>query len=398
MAENRDAGARAARDWGAYRSEFPTLQRKVYLNTCSLGALSRRSHRAVNEFLALWEEWDASAWYEIWLGKLGELRESFARLIGARPHEVALLPHVSAALSAIASSLDYKERPKVVLTALDFPTVGHQWWVKRPLGVEVEILPSPDGVRVPLEAYERAVDKCTALVATSRVFFTSGYIQNLGAIAEIAHARGAYVLVDDYQGTGQIPIDVKDLNIDMLVTGGLKWLLGGPGIAFLYVREGLIEELEPTITGWFAARNQFDFRVDEFAYHEDARRFESGTPALAAVYAAAAGLEIVHEIGPPALRERTSFLTEHLIEGARRRGLALRVADRPEEWAGIVMLPMADPASAVRKLAERDIIVDYRPGALRVSPYFYNTPEENELVLDAVQELLRSSHGSRGEC
>lgn len=378
-------------DLEAYREEFPTLAKKIYLNTCSLGALSRRSHRAVNEFLALWEEWGASAWYEIWLGKLDELRESFARLIGAQAHEIAILPHVSAALSAIASSLDYKKRPKVVLTALDFPTVGHQWWVKRSLGVEVEILPSPDGVRVPLEAYERAVDGRTALVATSRVFFTSGYIQDIGAITEIAHARGAYVLVDDYQGTGQVPIDVKALNVDMLVTGGLKWLLGGPGIAFLYVREDLIEKLEPTVTGWFAARDQFDFRVDEFLYREDARRFESGTPALAAVYAAAAGLEIVHEIGPPALRERTSFLTEHLIEGARRRGLTLRVADRAEERAGIVMLPMDDPASVVRKLAERDIIVDSRPGALRISPYFYNTPEENEIVLDAVCELTSSS-------
>lgn len=377
-------------DLEAYRGEFPTLQRKVYLNTCSLGALSRRSHQAVNEFLALWEEWGASAWYEIWLGKLQELRESFARLIGAKSHEIAILPCVSAALSAIASALDYRKRPKVVLTALDFPTVGHQWLVKRPLGVEVEILPSPDGVRVPLEAFERAVDGRTALVATSRVFFTSGYIQDVGAIAEIAHAHGAYVLIDDYQGTGQLPIDVKALNIDMLVTGGLKWLLGGPGIAFLYVREGLIERLRPTITGWFAARDQFDFRVDEFEFRGDARRFEAGTPALAAVYAASAGLEIVHEIGPPALRERTSFLTEHLIEGARRRGLALRVGPHPEERAGIVMLPLPEPAAVVKELAKREIIVDARPGALRISPYFYNTPEENERVLDAVCEILAS--------
>ena len=381
--------------WETYRAEFPILRRKIYLNTCSLGALSRRSHQAVNEFLALWNDRGASAWYDRWLPQLTELRGSVARVLGARAHEIALLPHVSAALSAIASSLDYRERPKVVLTALDFPTVGHQWLVKRSLGVEVEILPSPDGVRVPLEEFERAVDERTALVATSRVFFTSGYIQNIGAIAEIAHARGAYVLVDDYQGTGQVPIDVKALNVDMLVTGGLKWLLGGPGIAFLYVREDLIGKLEPTITGWFAARNQFDFRVDEFVYHEDARRFEAGTPALAAVYAAAAGLEIVHEIGPPALRERTSFLTEHLIEGARRRGLALRVADRAEERAGIVMLPMADPASVVRRLAERDIIVDARPGALRLSPYFYNTPEEIEAALDAVCEIISPRSGTR---
>lgn len=381
-------GRGGQRELEAYREEFPILQKKVYLNTCSLGALSRRSQWAVNEFLALWGELGASAWYEIWLGELQKLRESFARLIGAQAHEIAILPHVSAALSAIATSLDYAERPKVVLTELDFPTVGHQWLVKRPLGVEVEFLTSPDGVQVPLEEFERAVDGRTALVVTSRVFFTSGYIQNVQAITEIAHAHGAYVLIDDYQGTGQLPIDVKALDIDMLVTGGLKWLLGGPGVAFLYVRGELIETLEPTITGWFAARNQWDFDVTSFAYREDAGRFESGTPSMAAVYAACAGLEIVHEIGPSVLRERTSFLTEHLIEEARRRDLTLRVAPAPEERAGIIMLPMDAPSRVVRELAQRDIIVDYRPGALRISPYFYNTPEENEIVLDAVCELM----------
>lgn len=371
------------------RTEFPILERKTYLNTCSLGALSRRSIDAVSEFLRLWNELGASAWYEIWLAELQGLRERFARLIGAEPYEIAILPHVSAALSAIAASLDYSERPKVVMTALDFPTVGHQWLVKRRLGVEVEVLPSPDGIRVPLEEFERAVDGRTALVATSRVFFTSGYIQDIKAITEIAHAQGAYVLVDDYQATGQLPIDVKALGVDVLVTGGLKWLLGGPGIAFLYVREELIGELEPTITGWFAARNQFDFDIEAFEYHEDARRFESGTPALAAVYAARGGLEIVHEVGPERIRGRTRSLTTELIEGARGRGLALRAAEREEERAGIVMLPMDDPGHVVRKLAEREIIVDSRPGALRISPYFYNTPEENEAVLDAVVEILR---------
>lgn len=371
-----------------YRSEFPIFEKKTYLNTCSLGALSKRSIRAMNEFFDLWSKFGASAWYETWLGELDKIRESFARLIGATPPEIAILPNVSAALSSIATSLGYSRRNKVIITELDFPTVAYQWLVKRDQGVRVEFLNSEDKIRVPLEAYKKAVDENTALVAISRVFFTSGYIQDMQTITEIAHSKGAYVLVDDYQATGQVPMDVREQNVDFLVTGGLKWLLGGPGIAFLYVRKDLIPKLEPTITGWFAARKQFEFNPKEFEYREGAARFESGTPALAAVYAARAGLEIVHEIGTTQLRERTSFLTSHLIEQARERAMRLRVAEREEDRAGIVMLPMEDPARVVSELAARDFIVDYRSGALRVSPYFYNTTDENEALLDEIEDIL----------
>lgn len=372
----------------SYRSEFPILNEKVYLNTVSLGALSQRSIEATQEFLDLWAARGASAWYDTWMAKLQELRAQFARLIGAGPHEIALAPSVSVALSAVASTLDYSQRKKVILTELDFPTDAYQWQVKARQGVRVQLLPTDDRVRIPVARYEQAIDRQTALVVTSRVFFTSGYIQDIKIIAEMAHAQGAYLFIDDYQGTGQLPLDVKETGIDILVSGGLKWLLGGPGIAFLYVREELIERLEPTITGWFAADNQFDFDIHHFAFKHDAGRFELGTPALAPVYAASAGLEIIEEIGPSAIRERSRWLTTDLIERADDRGWKLRASEREEERAAIVMIEMADPGQVVQALARQGIIVDYRPGALRVSPYFYNKIEENEAVIKAIEEAL----------
>ena len=385
-----DAVARAHDELTQYRDEFPIVERKTYLNSCSLGALSRRSMDAMGEFMELWNAYGASAWYEIWWGELQNVRDAFAELIGASGHEIAIEPNVSVALSSVASALDFHDRPKVVMTELDFPTVFYQWMVKRHPEIELVVLESEDGVTVPLEKYDDAIDERTALVSTSRVFFTTGYVQDMGAITEMAHRRGAQVFVDDYQGTGQVPIDVKALGVDYLVTGGLKWLLGGPGIAFLYVRDDLIDALEPTITGWFANAHQFEFQPQTFAFRDDARRFEQGTPALAPVYAARGGLEIVHEIGPHRLRERTSYLTTDLINRARERGFPLRVADDEQDRTGIVMVEMETPDRMVKSLAERDIIVDYRPGAVRLSPYFYNTVEENERVLDSMEDLQAS--------
>lgn len=376
-----------------YRDEFPILERTTYLNSCSLGALSQRSMDAMGEFMELWNSHGASAWYEIWWRELQNVRDAFAELIGAGGHEVAIQPNVSVALSSIASALDFHERPKVVMTELDFPTVFYQWMVKRNPEIELVVLESEDGISVELEKFENAIDERTALVSTSRVFFTTGYIQDIGAITELAHAQGAQVCVDDYQGTGQVPIDVRHLNVDHLVTGGLKWLLGGPGIAFHYVREDLIERLEPTMTGWFANAHQFEFKPQTFAFRDDATRFEQGTPALAPVYAARGGLEIVREIGVARLRERTSYLTTDLIERACDRGFRLRVADDEYDRAGIVMAEMEAPDQMVKALAERNIVVDYRPGAVRISPYFYNTTEENERILDAIEAIRAADSG-----
>ncbi|HEY6947560.1 MAG TPA: aminotransferase class V-fold PLP-dependent enzyme, partial [Gemmatimonadales bacterium] len=292
------------------RDEFPIFRYAVYLNSCSLGALSTRSRARVNEYLDLWERRGAAAWYDVWWGALAELRDRYARVIGAGAADVALHSNISTALAAVAESLDYRRRPRVVVTSLDFPTIAYQWLAKAGEGVEVEIVESPDGIHVPLERFERAVDDRTALVATSHVFFTSGAIQDVAALAGIAHRKGALLLVDGYQAAGQLPVDVRRLEADFYCAGGLKWLLGGSGIAFLYVRPGLAGELEPRATGWFAHREQFRFDPRELARHDDARRFEAGTPGMAAVYAQLGGLDVLDQLGPEEVRRTTMALTE----------------------------------------------------------------------------------------
>ncbi len=374
----------------AYRAEFPILQRKTYMNSCSLGALSTRSMQGINQFMEMWNEWGAHAWYEIWMGEIAKVRQKFATIIGAQLHEVAIAPSVSAALSSIATALDYSRRNKVVMADMDFPTLAYQWLVKQRLGVECVFVESPDRIYTPPELFESKVDDKTALVATSRVFFTSGYIQDVRAVADIAHKNGAYLLIDDYQGTGQIPINVNALDIDFLVTGTLKWLMGGPGLALVYIREGLIPQLQPTIAGWFGHREQFQFKTREFEFRPDAARIELGTPSVPTIYAANGGMDMVLEISVERICERTRYLTNDLIAHARERGWKVRAPQEPERRSSIVMLELERPEEVVEALIARNIIVDSRPGLLRISPYFYNTIEENTIVIEAIAEILQS--------
>lgn len=369
---------------GDYRREFPIFARQIYLNTCSLGALSVRSRRRVEAFLAEWDARGASAWYDVWWERLDALRTGYAGVVGAAPTEIALHASISTATAVLASALDTARRPKVVTTALDFPTIVYQWLAKRPQGVEVEIVESPDGITVPVEAIAAAVDDRTALVATSHVYFTTGAIQDIGAVAAAAHARGALCFIDAYQSAGQLPVDVRATDVDFLTAGGLKWLLGGPGIAFLYVRDALARRLVPTVTGWFAHERQFAFDVHAIEWPNDARRFEQGTPALAAVHAQLGGLEVVDEIGIPKIRAATQRLTEDLIERAAAVGLTPRVAPTPERRSAIVTLPSADPADAVRRLAEHNIVADARPGCVRLSPFFYNEVDDHVQALEVL--------------
>jgi kynureninase len=298
---------------------------------------------------------------------------------------VALVPNISAALTAVAESLDYRRRPRVVVTSLDFPTVAYQWLAKQGEGVEVVIVESPDGVEVPLELLEAAVDDRTALVATSHVFFTSGAIQDVRAVAEIAHRRGALCLVDGYQAAGQLPVDVAALDADFYCAGGLKWLLGGSGIAFLYARPELQASLAPRATGWFAHREQFRFDPHELELHADARRFEAGTPGMASVYAQLGGLDVLEQVGIAGARAVTMDLVEDLIDSARAAGLTPRVAPDPARRSGIVTLPSGDPVRDVRRLVAAGIVTDARPGLVRVSPYFYNERDDTR----ALVELLK---------
>jgi selenocysteine lyase/cysteine desulfurase len=373
----------------AYRVEYPILARKVYLNSCSLGALSTRVMDGMTRFQEYWNEHGAQAWYRIWMGEIAALRGKFARLIGAQPHEIALAPNVSSALSAITSALDLGARNRVVLNDMDFPTLSYQWLAKERTGVEVAFAHSQDRVTLTSEDYAPLIDERTGFVATSRVFYLSGFIQDMKAIGELAHTKGAYLLVDDYQGSGQIPIDVKALGVDFLVSGTLKWLMGGPGMAFAYVREDLIPRLQPTVTGWFGSKDQFAFRTTEFEYRTDAARLEAGTPATAAVFAASAALEVILEIGVERIRERTRYLADDLIRRAQQRGWTIRSPLDGSRRSSIVMLAFDRPDEIVHGLTERGIIVDYRPGLVRVSPQFYNTVEENQIVVDAIAEIVR---------
>jgi selenocysteine lyase/cysteine desulfurase len=367
-----------------YRAEFPIFRRSVYLNSCSLGALSTRSRTRINECLDLWDSLGAAAWYEIWWGALAELRARYARWIGAPEGSVALHPNISAGLTSVAESLDYRRRPKVVVTSLDFPTVAYQWLARAGEGIEVTIVESPDGISVPLEALAGAVDERTALVATSHVFFTSGAIQDVRALAELAHARGALLLVDGYHAAGQLPVDVRALDVDFYCSGGLKWLLGGTGIAFMYARPALWPSLAPRATGWFAHREQFRFDPRALELHDDARRLEGGTPAVTSVYAQLGGLDVLEELGAVEIRRRTALLAEDLIEQARAAGLRPKVAARPQDRTAIVMLPSADPAGDVRRLARAGIVTDSRPGHVRVSPYFYNIPDDHRIAIECL--------------
>jgi selenocysteine lyase/cysteine desulfurase len=360
-----------------YRGEFPIFRDSVYLNTCSLGALGERSRRKVAEFLDLWQRRGASAWYDVWWEALDDLRARYGRLVNAAAGEIALAPSISVALSAVAESIDYGKRPRVVITSLDFPTVAYQWLAKAQQGVELVVVESPDRINVPVDAIARAVDDRTALVVTSHVYFTTGAIQDIKRVAAVAHDRGALCLIDAYQSVGQIPVDVQETGVDALVAGGLKWLLGGPGIVFLYMREAVARRLEPRISGWFGQRDQFAFDPRALTLHDGARRFEMGTPALPAVYAQLGGLEYIEEIGVPMIRNVTAALTEDLIATLRGAGFKPRVAADPRERSAIVMVPMPDPAASVRHLAAGGIIADTRPGHVRFSPFFYNVQEDH---------------------
>ncbi len=361
-----------------WREEFPILRDRVYLNSCSLGALSTRVEDAVGSFLREWHEAGASAWYDRWIDRLDTLRHRVGALLGAPASDVALTASISAGLASIASAIDFRRRPRVVISELEFPTLAYAW-LARP-DVEVVRVPSDDGATIDPQRFADAVDDRTALLATSHVFFATGAIQDLRTLADIAHARGALLLVDAYQSAGQLPIDVVRDDVDILLTGPLKWLLGGPGLAYAYVRG----TMNPTTVGWFGAASQFDFDTSQWTPREDARRFELGTPALAAVHAALAAQAIIDEVGVPTIRARNAALTERLIERCAENGLRVRAAPLASQRSAIVMIEHADPGGAVTELARAGIVVDWRPGCVRVSPHFYNTEDEVDRVVAAL--------------
>lgn len=392
-----------------HRAEFPLLAASVYLNTCSLGARSERSRARLDAMLEQWDRLGARAWYRHWLDELAGLREDFGATIGVPGSEIALAPSVSAALAVVASAIDpvhrgdaallgrlreagipagAAPRTRVVTTTLDFPTLGHQWLARAPLGVEVVVLPSPDGRSVPLDAFAAALDERTALVATSHVYFTTGARQDLNGLAALTHRAGALLVIDAYQATGLLPTEVAATGADVYVSGTLKWLFGGPGNAFAWVRPALWHALVPTTTGWFSGARQFAFEIDQLVYATDARRYELGTPSVPSAVIARGGLDAVREIGIERLAERTLDLGDLAIAEADARGLRVRAVRDPAHRGGIVAIEVAEPKPVVDALAARGIIVDFRPGTVRLSPAFYNTESEVRGVIAALDELI----------
>lgn len=368
-------------DLDALRADFPILGRRTYLNSCSLGALSRRAEGYLTEFTERWHDMGASAWYEHWLGRVEALRGRVATFLGTTPRELALLPSTSTALAMVTESVRANGRNRVVTTELDFPTLVYQWAVKPE--TELVVLRSEDGIGIDPAQFAEVVDERTLFVATSHVFFSTGFRQDIRALGAIAREAGAYSLVDGYQGAGQLALDLSETGVDFYTTGPLKWLCGGPGLAYLYVRDALVEALEPRITSWFATERQFDFDPEGFTYRPDARRFEMGTPAVATVHTALGGQEIMDEVGIDRVVERNRRLTERLVERAGGAGFTLRLPP-PDARTAIVMVEHDDPAGAVRRLAQDGIIVDHRPGCVRVSPHVYNTEEEIDRCIDAL--------------
>ena len=361
------------------RDHFPIFETKTYLNSCSKGALSTEVKAAYEQYLQDWETL-GSPW-ELWVGKLEQTRTAFANLVNAHPDEIAVVTSVSAAVSALASALDFhSERNRVVVSDFEFPTVAHVWHAQAARGAEVVHVPEEVGV-IPLEHYADRIDERTALVSLAQVCYRNGARQDAKAVTEMAHRHGALALLDAYQSLGTMPIDVKALGVDVLVGGSLKYLLGSAGLAFMYVREGLA--LEPTATGWFAQSDIMALDIYAHAPSKSARRFESGTPPNPNLYAGLAGLELVQSVGTEAVAAHLREITDALKNGARERGWRLTT---PNDHGALVALKSPAVETLVGKLAEKNVIVSSRDGNLRVSPHLYNTLEDVNYLLDCLAD------------
>ncbi len=379
-------------DLASYREEFGVLQRKAYLISASLGPVSGRSKRYLQEYIDAWEEMGAPepVWFERIFPKIREVKGLFARLIGAEQDELAITTNVSTALSSIASCMEFPpERNRVILTELDFPTAGHVWLAQERRGAEVVFLESPDGLTVPVESFAEAIDERTAAVCINRVLYRSSAVIDAAEICRLARAVDAWSIVDDFHGAGIIPVDVHDLGCDFYTAGVLKWLCGGPGLTALYARRELLPSLEPTVSGWWSQREPFSFRLQELDYHPTARRFETGTHPAPIPFIAQGGLEIISEVTPARIRERQGELTEYVMQRADEAGLPVRTPRERAARGGVVNVGVGEQAGKIADaLYERDICVDSRGDGIRISPHFFNTEGDIDRLFDALRSLL----------
>ena len=374
-----------------WRSEFPILETCTYLVSHSLGAMPRGARESVREFLDAWDTRGVRAWHEGWWEIGRETGDLLAPILGAPKHSISMHQNVTVTMGIIASCYRFDgRRNTIVLSELEFPTNMYLFEGCRRLGAEIVYVPSNDGIRVPLDRVLDAIDERTALVPLSLVLFKSSYIQDARTIIEKAHQVGAHVILDVYQATGTVPFDLTALGADFAVGGSVKWLCGGPGAAYLYVRPDLARTLEPALAGWAAHAEPFAFETGAIRYADAPERFQGGTPNVPALYTARAGYRIVAEIGVEAIRARSLRLTRRIIDAALAKDYRVNTPLHDGERGGTVTIDVPNAAAVAEELIRRDVIIDYRPGAgIRMAPHFYNTEDEVDRALATMIEIVR---------
>ena len=376
----------------SWRKEFPILEKTVYLISNSLGAMPRGVNDALREYAETWATRGVRAWGESWWEMPVRLGDLLGPILGCGPGDISFHQNVTLAEAVVLSCFDFEgSRRRILLTDMEFPSVMYLYQAQQSRGAEICVVQSQDGISIDLDRFLAAIDETTLLVPVSHVLFKSAYIMDARAIIRRAREVGATVVLDVYQSAGIVPIDVKALEADVVIGGCLKWLCGGPGAAFLYVRPDLRSKLEPKLTGWMAHRNSFGFETGGMRFRDDAFRFLNGTPHVPCLYAARPGLEIVGQIGVERVRANSMRQVARLIELAREQGFPLTVPATPEQRGGTVAVNPPHAYEVSRELLRRDFVVDFRPGAgIRISPHFYTSDEELERVIREIRQIIDS--------
>jgi kynureninase len=379
-----------------WRPEFPILDTCTYLVSHSLGAMPRRTATYLQEYADTWARRGVRAWHEGWWELGRTTGDMLAPVLGVSPGTISMHQNVTVAMAIIASCFTFDgPRRRIVMTDHEFPSNMYLFEGFRRYGADVVYVPSPDSVRTDLQRLIDAIDERTLLVPLSLVLFRSAYIQDARAVIEKAHRVGAHVILDVYQAAGALPLDIEGLAADFAVGGSVKWLCGGPGAGYLYVRPDLAATLNPGFIGWAAHAEPFAFETGPPVLAASPERFQSGTPNIPALYAARAGYEIVAEIGVQAIRVRSLWLTRLLIERAQAAGFRLNTPLDDRQRAGAVIIDVPEGEAVSRALIDRQVIVDYRPGAgIRIAPHFYNTEQEISRAMEIMVEI--ASGDSRG--
>jgi kynureninase len=375
---------RGPADLLAWRDEFPAVKSTTFLGAHTLGPLSRRVRSAIDGFLDAWERKPSpeELWFEDIIPEMRRLEELFAKAIGADTDEVALTPSVSTGLSSLASCMDFGERNEIVLSRQEFPTDCHVWLAQERRGARVVWADGKDE-----DAYRGAIGPRTGVVSASRVSYLDGAMLDPSALAAACREARVFCILDDYHGAGVVPLDVHATGAEALVGGPLKYLLGGPGVSFVYVRRDVAPVLAPTLTGWFSQKDFFAFDNSANAWPDNAQRLALGTPSPTAIFSAAAGLDIIHEIGIERIRERSLELTSYCIERADEAGFTVRTPRDSSRRGGLVAFEVPDSKHVLERLLEADVIVDERHGALRVCPHFYSSEDDIDALFAELKLL-----------